>query len=134
MISIRIFTIIAAIFILLLLLLGGSFYYKTELELKPVVQEVSPDGRAELTVSMVGEPAWPFGPTDCRFELYVEGKRVVKHGFSIHNDGVSATESNFSITWHKDHVEILVTAEEQPDELCIIYYDATVGWQRKDKV
>ena len=134
MISIRIFTIIAAIFILLLLLLGGSFYYKAELELKPVVQEVSPDGRAELTVSMVGEPAWPFGPTDCRFELYVEGKRVVKHGFSIHNDGVSATENNFSVTWHKDHVEILVTAEEQPDELCIIYYDATVGWQRKDKV
>lgn len=132
MISIRIFTIIAAIFILLLLLLGGSFYYKTELELKPVVQEVSPDGRAELTVSMVGEPAWPFGPTDCRFELYVEGKRVVKHGFSIHNDGVSATENNFSVTWHKDHVEILATAEEQYAVTYILYFDGNTGAHQED--
>lgn len=134
MMNIRLLTAIAAIFLLLFLLLSGSFYYQTEMKPTLVLQAVSPDGKAELTVSMVGEPAWPFGPTDCRLELYVEGKRVVKHGFSIHNDGVSATENNFSVTWHKDHVEILVTAEEQPDELCIIYYDGTVGWQRKDKV
>ena len=134
MISIRIFTIVAAIFILLFLLLGGSFYYKTELEVTPIVRSVSPDGKAELTISMVGEPAWPFGPTDCRFELYVEGKRVAKSGFSIHNDGAIASENNFRVTWHKDHVDILVTAEEQPDELCTICFDGTVGWQIKDKV
>lgn len=134
MISIRIFTIIIAIFILLFLLLGGSFYYKTELKPTPIVRSISPDGNAELTISMVGEPDWPFGATHCRFDLHDGSKRIVKEPFSIHDDGTAASENNFAITWQEDRVEILVTASEQPDELCTIYFDGMVGWMKKDKV
>lgn len=130
----RLITMIAVVVLLPFLLLAGSFYYKTEMELNPVVTEVSPHGKAELTICQVGEPAWPFGPTDCRFDLYVDNKRVVKYPFSIHNDGVPASENNFCITWYEDHVQILVSAEEQFDEVCSIYFDGMVGWMQKDKV
>lgn len=130
----RIFALIAAILVLLMMLLAGSVYYVTEMELTPVVTEVSPNGKAELTICQVGEPAWPFGPTDCRFDLYVDNKRVVKYPFSIHNDGVPASENNFCITWYEDYVQILVSAEEQLDEVCSIYFDGMVGWMQKDKV
>lgn len=132
MTTLKIFAIAAVVILLMMLLLAGSFYYKTELELKPVTTRVSPDEAAELTIYQVGEPAWPFGPTDCRFDLAVEGNRVIQYPFSIHNDGVSASENHFAITWQEDHVQVLVSAEEQPDEVCILYFDGMVGWTQKD--
>lgn len=133
MTTLRIFAIAAVVILLLMLLLAGSFYYITELELTPVVTEKSPDGEAELTVFQVGEPTWPFGPTDCRFDLHVGSKRVIKYPFSIHNDGVPAFESNFSITWLEDRVEILVSAEEQYDVTYFLFFDGTVDVQRMDQ-
>lgn len=130
--GIRLIHAIAAVILLPFLLLAGIFYYKTEMELSAVVTEISPDGEAELTVYMVGEPAWPFGPTDCRFDLLVDNTRVVKYPFSIHNDGVSASVNNFAVTWKNDHVEVLVRAEEQFAVTYILYFDGNVGAHQED--
>lgn len=132
MLNFKLFAIIAAILGLLAMLLLGSVYYITEMELKPVVTEISPDGEAELTIFQVGEPAWPFGPTDCRFDLHVGGKRVVKYPFSIHADGTPASANNFTITWKQEHVEILVRAEEQYAQTYILYFDGNVGVHQED--
>lgn len=128
----RLIIMVAVVVLLPFLLLAGSFYYKTEMELTPVVTEASANGEAELTVYMIGEPAWPFGPTDCRFDLYVDNKRVVKYPFSIHNDGVSASANNFTVTWKNDHVEILATAEEQFPVTYILYFDGNVGAHQEE--
>jgi len=133
MTALKIFAIAAVVILLLMLLLAGSFYYKTELELKPVAVGISPDGEWELTIFQVGDPAWPFGPTDCRFDLRVGGKRVIKYPFSIHNDGVSASENNFSVTWQKDNVQVLVSAEEQYDVIYRLSFDGTVDVQKMDQ-
>ena len=130
--TISILSLTAAVIFLLLLLLMGSFYYKTQLELTPVVTDVSDYGEAELTIYMVGEPAWPFGPTDCRFVLYVAGERVVKYDFSIHEDGTPASAGNFSVTWKQDYVEILVRASEQYAQTYILCFDGTVGVRQED--
>ena len=126
MTNIKLFTLTATILILLMLLLAGSFYYKTEMELTPVITAVSPNGEAEMTIYQVGEPAWPFGPTDCRFDLRYGNKRVIKYSFSIHNDGAPAFENNFTISWHDDHVQVMVSAEEQFDVNYYLFYDGTV--------
>lgn len=126
--------LIAVFLILLFLLLIGSFHYRVNYAKTEVITSVSDDGKHTLTVYMIGEPDWPFGSTHCRFDLRNGNKRIVKEPFSIHDDGVAASENNFAITWREDRVEILVTASEQPDEMCIIYFDGMVGWMKKDKV
>lgn len=132
--TIKIFTVAGMVLLMLFLLLAGSAYYKMEMELTPVVTDISPIGNEKLTIYMVGEPTWPFGPTDCQFDLYVGDKRVVKHSFSIHDDGATASKGNFAITWQEDYVEILVSAGEQADEICTIYFDGVVGWTQTDNV
>ena len=126
--------LIAVFLILLFLLLIGSFHYRVNYAKTEVITSVSDDGKHTLTVYMIGEPDWPFGSTHCRFDLRNGNKRIVKEPFSIHDDGVAASDNNFAITWQEDRVEILVTASEQPDEMCIIYFDGMVGWMKKDKV
>lgn len=123
--------LILAVILLPPLLLAGLFYYKTEMELTLVVTEASPGGEAKLTVFQVGEPAWPFGPTDCRFDLTVENTRVVKYPFSIHEDGAPASAGNFTVTWKQDHVEILVTASEQYAQTYILYFNGNTGESTK---
>lgn len=126
--------LIAVILILPFLLLIGSFRYRVNFAKTEVVTSASDDGKHSLTVYMIGEPDWPFGATHCRFDLWDGSKRIAKEPFSIHEDGAAASENNFAITWQEDRVEILVTASEQPDELCTIYFDGMVGWMKKDKV
>lgn len=126
--------LIAVILILPFLLLIGSFRYRVNYAKTEVVTSASDDGKHSLTVYMIGEPDWPFGATHCRFDLWDGSKRIAKEPFSIHDDGAAASENNFVITWQEDRVEILVTASEQPDELCAIYFDGMVGWMKKDKV
>ena len=130
--SVKIFALAAAVILLFLLLWTGAFYYKTELEPTPVITEVSPNGEAELTIYQIGEPAWPFGPTDCRFVLQIAGARVIKYGFSIHDDGAPATEGNFRITWKQDHVEILVRASEQYAHTYMLYFDGNTAVCQED--
>ena len=99
-----------------------GYFAKTE-----VVSSASGDGRYRLTVYMIGEPDWPFGETHCRFDLSCEGKRIIKHPFSIWDDGSAARESNFAVAWNTDNVTIIVSGSEQKDETYVLNFDGTVG-------
>ena len=122
-----------AVILLLYLFLFACIVYRTDyaatevLTSAPeVLASASDDGQYNLTVSMVGEPDWPFGPTHCRFDLKKDGKRILRHPFSVRNDGANVHESNFTVVWNVDSVTVLVTGEEQPEETYILCFDGTV--------
>lgn len=91
-----------------------------------IITSTSNDGGYRLTVYMIGTPDWPFGETHCRFDLFRGRKRLIKQLFSIWDDGASAREENFHVTWGKDHVTVIVSGSEQPDQAYILNFDGTV--------
>ncbi|MBR3866750.1 MAG: hypothetical protein IKM54_03025, partial [Butyricicoccus sp.] len=116
-----------AAILLLYLFLFACIVYRTDyaatevLTSAPeVLASASDDGQYSLTVSMIGEPDWPFGPTHCRFDLEKYGKRILRHSFSVRNDGASVSENNFTVVWNPDSVSVLVTGEEQPEDTYIL--------------
>lgn len=115
---------IPILFSLLLLIIGvvwRTSYAKTE-----IVTSFSDDGRKKLSVYMIGEPDWPFGPTHCRFELYIDEKRIAKYPFSVRNDGMSCSENNFSILWGEDSVKIGVSGEEQSEKEYVLDFQGKI--------
>ena len=122
-----------AVILLLYLFLFACIVYRTNyaatevlISTPEVLSSASADGQYSLAVSQIGEPDWPFGPTHCRFVLKKDGKRILRHSFSVRNDGVSVTENNFSVIWNPNDVIVLVTGEEQPEETYILCFDGTV--------
>lgn len=101
--------------------------YLTAFKKTEIITSVSEDGRWKLIVYMIGEPEWPFGSTHCQFDLFHDSKRLIKHSFSIRDDGAVARERNFKVIWNMDHVTIIVSGSEQKDELYVLNFDGTVG-------
>lgn len=66
-----------------------------------------------LTIFMLGEPEWPFGKTNCCFELVEKNKGIVEYKFSVRNDGAFVHENNFDVRWYNDYAIISVSGEEQ---------------------
>ena len=75
-----------------------------------------------LTFQQLGEPQWPFGPTDVRLLLKdQQGKIIKKHDTSISDDGVDAGEHNVaSVEWFDDKVVVVLQASEMEDREIII--------------
>ena len=115
-----------AVILLLYLFLIACIVYRTGYAATEVLHTISADAEYHLTISMVGEPDWPFGPTHCRFDLKKDGKRILRHPFSVRNDGAKVHENNFTVVWNVDSVTVLVTGEEQPEETYILCFDGTV--------
>ena len=116
-----------AAILLLYLFLFACIMYRTGYAATEVIHTLSADAQHSLAVSMIGEPDWPFGPTHCRFDLEKDGKRILRHSFSVRNDGASVSENNFTVVWNPDSVSVLVTGEEQPEDTYILYFDGTIG-------
>ena len=84
----------------------------------------SPDGEYSLVFEQMGDPAWPFGPTDVRLTLKNHDGKIIKRlSTQVHNDGGCASEWNIkSISWnHKAVVVILRGAEMKDKEVIIVY-------------
>lgn len=59
-----------------------------------------------------------------------KGERTVsKTDFKISNDGGPIAEWVWNVTWYDDYVEIILSGEEQYDELVELYYDGKVERQ-----
>ena len=86
---------------------------------------VSPDGKYELTLQAVGEPDWPFGSASGRLVLKEGEDKISQTDFELHNDGGSFTSNCWKVTWYEDHVEVILSGEEQFDEQVILYFDGT---------
>lgn len=118
--------IICAAILLPCLLLIGGIQYRVSFAKTEIITSAANNEPYTLTIYQIGEPDWPFGPTHCRFDLRNGSKRIIKHPFSIRNDGCSAHASNFTIVWSADSAAITVSGEEQPDQTYILCYDGTV--------
>lgn len=112
--------------LIVLALSEAVFIYSASLKKTTVITSASKDGGYRLAVYMIGEPDWPFGATHCRFDLFRSRKRLIKHPFSIRDDGGAAREEQFHITWGKDHVTVIVSGSEQRDQEYVLNFDGTV--------
>ena len=85
----------------------------------------SPDGEYSLVFEQMGDPAWPFGPTDVRLTLKEHnGKIIERVSTQIQNDGVNASEHNIaSISWNDDAVIVVLRASEMKDKEVSIAYN-----------
>ena len=84
----------------------------------------SPDGEYSLVFEQMGDPEWPFGPTDVRLTLKNhDGKIIERVSTQVLNDGVNASEHNIaSVSWNDDSVIVVLRACEMEDKEVLISY------------
>lgn len=122
--------IIFGIFAIAAAVLLGSVLYITNHKVVVVDTAQSADGVFEVVLQSVGEPAWPFGSAPGRLVLSSDERIISKTDFKIANDGAMFGAQDWSVRWYDDHVEIILTGEEQYDELVALYYDGQVERSR----
>lgn len=85
----------------------------------------SPSGEYTLVFEQMGDPTWPFGPTDVRLTLKNHNGKIIKRvSTQIFNDGVSAHEYNIaSVSWNDDAVIVILRASEMKDKEVSIAYN-----------
>ena len=85
----------------------------------------SPDGEYSLVFEQIGDPVWPFGPTDVRLTLKDNnGKIIERVSTRINDDGTNASKNNIaSISWNDDEVVVVLRASEMKDKEVSIAYN-----------
>jgi len=85
----------------------------------------SPSGEYSLVFEQMGDPQWPFGPTDIRLTLKTQnGKIIERVSTQLHDDGTHASEGNVaSISWHDNEVVVILRASEMKDKEVSIAYN-----------
>ena len=121
-----IFSIIVAFiiggYLLIAALLSGLFNFMLPNE---IATYNSPDGEYSLVFEQMGDPAWPFGPTDVRLTLKNHDGKIIKClSTQVHNDGGCASEWNIkSISWNNDAVVVILRGAEMEDKEVSIAYN-----------
>lgn len=115
--------IIFGIFAVIIIVLLGSVLYVTRYKVTVVDTAESADGAYEIRLQSIGEPAWPFGAASGQLVLKKDGITISKTNIKIANDGAPISKNDWCVTWCDNYVEIILTGEEQYDELVKLYYD-----------
>ena len=117
---------VAVAFIFGLLLFVGALWNGTFNFLLPkeIATYQSPDGEYSLVFEQMGDPAWPFGPTDVRLTLKTnKGKIIERVSTQLNDGGTNASENNIaSVSWNDDAVVIILRASEMKDKEIILAY------------
>ncbi len=89
-----------------------------------ITSQNSPDGNYSVCLYQVGSPQWSFGSVGAKLVLKnSDGDIVDEKEFSLANDGGGVHEGNLkSITWLENEVEILMDADEWPEEYYVLNY------------
>ena len=92
---------------------------------KEIATYNSPDGEYSLVFEQMGDPAWPFGPTDVRLTLKnCNGEIIERVSTQLSDDGANASEHNIaSISWNDDAVIVVLRASEMKDKEISIAYN-----------
>ena len=116
-----ILTLIVGTFLLVGALWSGTFNFLLP---KEIATYQSPDGEYSLVFEQMGDPAWPFGPTDVRLTLKDNnGKIIERVSIQINDDGTNASKNNIaSISWNDDEVVVVLRASEMKDMEVVIEY------------
>lgn len=104
--------------------------YTTRYKEKLVDKTSSPDKQYILSMYSVGEPYWPFGGAPGRLILEMANSKVARAEFEIANDGARFDEYSWDVTWCSDRVEVVLSGNEQYDELVTMYFDGGVERKR----
>lgn len=104
------------------LIIYGIFIYDSEYKVKTIDKIKSPNGEYKLILQSVGSPIL-FSSADGRIKLKKGLKTICKEKIQVSNDGASMTDEAWDVTWKDDHVEIVISGEEQLDQLIIINYN-----------
>ena len=121
-----IFLIVVALIIGAWLFIGalwnGAFNFMLP---KEIATYNSPDGEYSLVFEQMGDPGWPFGPTDVRLTLKNhDGKIIERVSTQVFNDGANASEYNIaSISWNDDAVVVILRGAEMEDKEVSIAYN-----------
>ena len=117
-----VFAFIFGAFLFVGALWNGTFNFLLP---KEIATYQSPDGEYSLVFEQMGDPAWPFGPTDVRLTLKDHnGKIIERVSTQLNDDGANASEHNIaSIFWNDDAVIVILRASEMKDKEVSISYD-----------
>lgn len=113
--------LIIGTFLLICALFDGAFNL---VHLKGIATYNSPNGEYSLVFEQMGDPQWPFGPTDVRLTLKNrDGKIIERISTHLSDDGANAGEHNIvSVSWNDDAVTVVLRASEMEDmEVSIAY-------------
>ncbi len=101
---------------------NGAFNF---LKPKEIATYSSPDREYSLIFEQMGDPQWPFGPTDVRLTLKnLDGKIIERVSTQLNDDGANASEHNIaSISWNDDEVIVVLRASEMKDKEISIAYN-----------
>lgn len=88
-------------------------------------QSESPEGEYTLLLQADGSPAF-FSSADGRLVLKEGKKKITVYKFVLSDDGGSVRSDVWQVLWKEDHVEVIISGEEQDDELIQIYYDGEI--------
>lgn len=101
---------------------GGTFNFTHP---KEIATYNSPNGEYSLVFEQMGDPQWPFGPTDVRLTLKNhDGKIIGRVSTQLSDDGANAGEHNIvSVSWADDAVIVILTASEMKDKEVSIAYN-----------
>ena len=123
---VRIILSIAAAFIIGTYLFVGALWSGAFNFMHPKEIDVyhSPDGAYLLVFEQMGDPQWPFGPTDIRLTLKNrDGKVIERVSAQLSDDGANAGEHNIaSVSWNVDAVVVVLRASEMKDKEVSIAY------------
>lgn len=108
------------------LLFPVSVYYAINCKKTFRDTSVSPDGKYHLSLVEIGEPAWPFGAASGRLILNEGNTIISQKDFELRNDGCSISSNDWAVTWNENHVEVILSGEEQSDEQICLYYDGAI--------
>lgn len=94
---------------------GGMFNFMRPNE---IVTYNSSDGQYSLVFEQMGDPHWPFGPTDVRLTLKNHDGKIIKRvSTQLLDDGACASEDNIaSVSWNDDAVIVVLCASEMEDK------------------
>lgn len=115
--------------IIISLLLVISVYYTVNCKKTFRDTSISPDGKYELTLLEIGEPAWPFGAASGQLILNEGNTIISQKNFELRNDGCNISSNDWAVTWNENHVEVILSGNEQSDEQICLYYDGAITQQ-----
>ena len=115
-------TFVFAAYSFVIALWSGAFNFLQPKEIKTFE---SPNGEYSLVFEQMGDPQWPFGPTDVRLTIRNrEGKIIGRESTQLSDDGANAGEHNVgSVLWKEDGVTVVLVASEMEDKEISIAYD-----------
>ena len=116
------FVLTIGAFLLLGAIWNGTFNF---IQPKEIATYNSSNGEYLLVFEQMGDPEWPFGPTDIRLTLKNhDGKIIERVSTQLLDDGANASEHNIvSVSWNDDAVVVVLRASEMQDKEISIAYN-----------